>query len=360
VKIAFILGTRPEIIKLSSVIFLCIEQQLDFFILHTNQHYSANMDQIFFNELHLPAPEINLNIGSGTHGYQTGKMIQKIEKVLLQRKPDVVLVQGDTNTVLAGSIATSKIDVKLGHVEAGLRSYDRNMPEEINRVLADHVADYCFAPTITEENILLSEAISKDKISVTGNTVVDAVLIFSKMVEASTVEKYGLNKMNYIFLTVHRPENVDNKKRFKSLLRGLEIISENEDLPVIFPIHPRTQKQLDKFNLSLPSKIKAIHPVSYLESLSLMKNARIIMTDSGGIQEEACILGIPCITLRENTERPQTVNIGSNILVGVDPAKLLEGYEEMVHKKPEWQNPFGDGKAAERIVDILKNRMMNS
>jgi UDP-N-acetylglucosamine 2-epimerase (non-hydrolysing) len=358
-KTAIILGTRPEIIKLSPVIAVCEKLKNDYFILHTNQHYSAEMDQIFFEELQLPPPDVNLNVGSGTHGYQTGTMIQEIEKVLLERKPDVALVQGDTNTVLAGSIAGSKIKIKIGHVEAGLRSYDRNMPEEINRVIADHVADYCFAPTTTEEKILLAEAISKEKIFVTGNTIVDAVLRSREIGITDIIERIGVTKNNYIFLTTHRPENVDYKTQLDSLLKGLELINKHSNMIIVFPMHPRTRKKLNEFNQSLPKGVMAIDPVSYMDSLTLQSEARIIMTDSGGIQEEACILGVPCVTLRKNTERPQTVEVGSNVLVGVNPNKMLEGYEQMEIKRTDWPNPFGDGKAGDRIVNILKRTINN-
>ncbi|MHA2335457.1 MAG: non-hydrolyzing UDP-N-acetylglucosamine 2-epimerase [Candidatus Hodarchaeales archaeon] len=355
-KIAIILGTRPEIIKLSPVIAACEKSKVEYFILHTNQHYSAEMDQVFFDELQLPSPDVNLNVGSGTHGYQTGTMILEIEKVLLEQKPDVALVQGDTNTVLAGSIAGSKIKIKIGHVEAGLRSYDRNMPEEINRVIADHVADYCFVPTVNEEKILLAEAISKEKILVTGNTIVDAVMRAREITTTGIVEKMGETRKSYVFLTAHRPENVDNKKQLESLLKGLELISKHGDMNIIFPIHPRTRKRLNEFNLSLPKGIRVITPVSYMESLSLQSNAKIILTDSGGVQEEACILGVPCVTLRENTERPQTIEVGSNILVGVKPNKMLEGYKQMIQRKADWANPFGDGKTGARIVEIVKTK----
>ncbi|MFW9998088.1 MAG: non-hydrolyzing UDP-N-acetylglucosamine 2-epimerase [Candidatus Odinarchaeota archaeon] len=356
-KIAIILGTRPEIIKLSPVIVACEELAIDYFILHTNQHYTAEMDQIFFDELQLPPADVNLNVGSGTHGYQTGTMILKIEDVLLRRKADVGLVQGDTNTVLAGSIASSKLKVKTGHVEAGLRSYDRNMPEEINRVVADHVADYCFVPTPTEEKILLAEAISKEKIFVTGNTIVDAVLRAREITTTDIVEKMGETRKNYIFLTAHRPENVDNKRQLESLLKGLELVNKHSGMTIIFPIHPRTKKKLNEFNLSLPKGTRAINPVSYTDSLNLQSNAKIILTDSGGIQEEACILGVPCVTLRKNTERPQTIEVGSNILVGVEPNNILEGYKQMVQKKADWANPFGDGKTGARIVELLKSQI---
>jgi len=354
-KIGIILGTRPEIIKLSPIIFACEELDLDYFILHTNQHYTKEMDSIFFKELQIPQPEINLNIGSGSHGYQTGIMLQKIEKILLERRVEIILVQGDTNTVLAGSLAGCKIGVKIAHVEAGLRSYDRRMPEEINRVVADHVADYCFAPTETEGKILAREGIPSEKIYVTGNTIVDAVNRYSEKARNTIIEEFGIYQKEYLFLTTHRPSNVDFKEKLLELIKGLELVIKHTKLPVIFPVHPRTRNKLEEFNLYLPEGVRCIKPVSYLESIALQRDARCVITDSGGIQEEACILGVPCVTLRENTERPQTIEIGANILTGVNSDKILAGYQEMLEKKVEWENPYGDGRSGKRIIEILLN-----
>ena len=360
-KISIILGTRPEIIKLSPIIRILENSGEDWHIIHTNQHYSENMDKIFFKELNLPNPKYNLNIGSGTHGEQTGKMLIKIEKVLLNEKPDVVVVQGDTNTVLAGALVASKLKIDIAHVEAGLRSFDRAMPEEINRVLTDHLSSYLFAPTEIAKNNLIREGIDKEKIFVVGNTIVDATLQNLRIAE----KKDFLNGIDndYFLLTLHRAENVDNKDRLKDIIDALFEMIEIYKKPIIFPIHPRTKKRLKEFNLFERLKsnknIEIIEPVGYLEFLMLEKNAKLILTDSGGVQEEACILKVPCVTLRDSTERPETVEVGANILVGSDKNKLIKAVEIMLKRDRDWINPYGDGKSGERIVKILIERMTN-
>ena len=364
-KISIILGTRPEIIKLSPIIRILEKTSEDWHIIHTNQHYSENMDKIFFKELNLPNPKYNLNIGSGTHGEQTGKMLIKIEKVLLKENPDVIVVQGDTNTVLAGALVASKLKIDIAHVEAGLRSFDRTMPEEINRVLTDHLSSYLFAPTEIAKNNLIREGINKEKIFVVGNTIVDATLQNLKIAEKNIDVKDFLNGIDnaYFLLTLHRAENVDNKNRLKEIIDALFEMIEIYKKPIIFPIHPRTKKRLKEFNLFERLKsnknIEIIEPVGYLEFLMLEKNAELILTDSGGVQEEACILKVPCITLRNNTERPETVEVGANILVGSDKNRLIEAVEIMLKKDKKWENPYGDGKSGERIVKILIERMTN-
>ncbi|AEF95929.1 non-hydrolyzing UDP-N-acetylglucosamine 2-epimerase [Methanotorris igneus] len=363
-KLSIILGTRPEIIKLSPIIRELEGRNLDWSLIHTNQHYSENMDRIFFQELNLPNPKYNLGVGSGTHGEQTGRMLIKIEKVLLKERPDVVIVQGDTNTVLAGALAASKLKIKVAHVEAGLRSYDKNMPEEINRVLTDHISDYLFAPTEKAKNNLLKEGIEENRIFVVGNTIVDATLQNLKIAEKNEhIKEFFKNISNeegYFLLTLHRAENVDNKERLKNIIDAITKITEIYDKNIVFPIHPRTEKRLKEFNLfdKLKSnkKIKIIEPIGYLEFLILEKNAELILTDSGGVQEESCILKVPCITLRDNTERPETLEVGSNILVGDDKNKIINAVELMLNKKRDWKNPFGDGKSGKRIVEILMSK----
>lgn len=351
--ISIILGTRPEIIKMSPIIRECEKRNLDYFILHTGQHYSYNMDKVFFEQLKLPEPKYNLDVGSGMHGEQTGKMLEGIEKVLIKEKPGIVLVEGDTNTVLAGALAASKLHIKVGHVEAGLRSYDRQMPEEINRVLADHCSDYLFAPTEKSKEILLKEGIEKDKIYVTGNTIVDAVYQNIKLSKEDILKDLGLKKKTYILVTVHRQENVDNPERFEGIIDGLELVSKEFDLPIIYPIHPRSMKTIKKFGLNLNGNIRLIEPLNYLNFLQLENNAILIMTDSGGIQEEACILRIPCITLRDNTERPETVGVDANILAGTDPIYIIQCAKKMMNKKNEWNNPFGDGNSSKEIIEKI-------
>ncbi len=343
---------------MSSVIKECQRRKLSYFILHTNQHYSKNLDKIFFDNLGLPLPKYNLNVSSGTHGEETSEILLKIEKILMKEKPDIVLVEGDTNTVLAGALAASKLRIKVGHIEAGLRSYSREMPEEINRILTDHCSDLLFAPTKKAKEILINEGIPKNKIFVTGNTIVDAVYQNIKLAEKkSTIfEKLNLKKEKYFLLTLHRPENVDKKERIKQIFRGLKLIYKEFSLPIIFPIHPRTEKKLKEFNFKVLKGVKSIRPVGYLDFLKLEANAALVLTDSGGLQEEACILKIPCLTLRDNTERPETIKIGSNVLAGTNSSKVLKIAHKMIDKTKNWENPFGDGKSGKRIIDIVLHK----
>lgn len=355
-KIAIILGTRPEIIKMSPIIRECQRRNIDFFILHTNQHYSENLDRIFFEELTLPQAKYNLQVGSGTHAEETGKMLINIEKILLKEKPDIVLVEGDTNTVLAGALAATKLGIKVGHIEAGLRSYFREMPEEINRILTDHISDYLFAPTRIAQEILLKEGISKEKIFTTGNTIVDALYQNLKLSrkKSNILKKLMLKKDKFILVTAHREENVDNKKRLEGILEGLKLVYQEFSLSILYPIHPRSKKRIKEFNLKTPDGTRLIEPTGYLDFLNLESNARLILTDSGGVQEESCILKIPCLTLRDNTERPETLKEGSNIIVGSTPNKILAGVRRMMNKKRNWGNPFGSGRAAIAIMNILE------
>jgi len=355
--ISIVLGTRPEIIKLSPIIRECQRLGSDYFILHTGQHYSYNMDKVFFEQLELPEAQYNLDVGSGTHAEQTGKMLIGIEKVLIKEKLDIVLVEGDTNTVLAGALAAVKLSIKVGHVEAGLRSYDRQMPEETNRILADHCSDMLFAPTEKSRQILLGEGITEDKIFVTGNTIVDAVcqnLEISKR-RINALSGLGVTDGGYCLATVHRQENVDNEERFRSILKGLEMVEEKFGLPVIYPIHPRARKRMKEFGISVHG-LRLTEPLDYLRFLQLESRAKLVLTDSGGVQEETCILRVPCVTLRYNTERPETIDVGSNMLAGTSPEEILEKTEYMLGIKRDWANPFGDGKAGERIIQILTDR----
>jgi UDP-N-acetylglucosamine 2-epimerase (non-hydrolysing) len=358
VKVAVVLGTRPEIIKLAPVIRILEQEALDYFILHTGQHYSYNMDRVFFEQLELPEAKYNLDIGSGSHAEQTGKMLIGVERVLLREQPSIVLVEGDTNTVLAGALAAVKLGIKVGHVEAGLRSYDRQMPEEINRVLADHCSDLLFAPTEKARRTLLGEGIADGKIFVTGNTIVDAVyqnLEIAKK-KVNVLDDFGVKAGGYFLVTVHRQENVDNEKRFRGIIKGLELVNREFDLPVLYPIHPRAWKQLNAFGIPV-NRVRIIDPLDYLSFLILESNARLVLTDSGGVQEETCILGVPCVTLRYNTERPETLEVGSNVLAGTEPEEILKKVDFMLNKERNWPNPFGDGKAGQRIVGILKEKI---
>ena len=355
--ISIVLGTRPEIIKFSPIIRECVRVGQKFSIIHTGQHYSYNMDKVFFEQLELPEADYNLEVGSGTHAEQTGKILIGTERVLLKQKPQMVLVEGDTNTVLAGALAATKLGIKVGHVEAGLRSYDRQMPEETNRILADHCSDLLFAPTPKARDTLLNEGIPKQKIHLTGNTIVDAVKqnikIAYKRTKTRTQQKMDLKPQTYFAVTVHRQENVDNPHRLRGIAKGLEKLQRDTGYLIVYPIHPRTKKNLKKLDLQL-KEVKIIDPLDYLSFLWLESNAKLVLTDSGGVQEETCVLKVRCVTLRDNTERPETLEVGSNILAGTDPDKIVKCARTMLERKPRWKNPFGDGKAGERIVKILK------
>jgi len=295
----------------------------------------------------------NLDVGSGIHAEQTGRIMAGIEKVLVQEKPEIVLVQGDTNTVLASALAASKLHIKVGHVEAGLRSYDRRMPEEINRIVADHISDVLFPPTETAKKNLIEEGIPTERIIVTGNTVVDAVaqnLAIARRKD-NLLQRLGLTSKGFFLVTAHRAENVDTKQRLEGILQGLEAIQNEFSLPIIFPMHPRTAKMAQAFGLSL-DEIHVTELLGYLDFLQLEANARLVLTDSGGLQEESCILGVPCVTLRDNTERPETVEVGANTLAGTDPDAMLNRARKILAQETSWANPFGDGKAGERIIQI--------
>lgn len=354
--ISIVLGTRPEIIKMAPIIRACRRAEIEYSVLHTGQHYSYEMDQVFFNELELSKPQYNLDVGSGSHAEQTGKIMIGIEKIYQKDIPDIVLVQGDTNTVLAGALTASKLHIQIGHVEAGLRSYDRRMPEEINRIIADHISDQLYSPTENSRQNLLKEGINTEKITVTGNTVVDAIWQNIKIAQQKVhpLEDLDLESRHYFLVTTHRAENVDDPHRLADILTGLKKVSERYGFPVIFPMHPRTQKMVGEFSLSTDG-IHVMDPVGYLEFLILESQAALILTDSGGLQEESCILSVPCVTFRENTERPETIDVGSNILSGTDPEKILAAADCMIDIPRTWTNPFGNGDAAYRILEVCKN-----
>jgi len=356
-KIAIILGTRPEIIKMAPIIRELEKQKIDYFMIHSGQHYSYNLDRIFFKRLSLPKPKYKLEVGSRSPGEQTGLIISRVEKVLKKNKPKVVLVEGDTNTVLAGAIAARKLNITVGHVEAGLRSYDQLMPEELNRKLTDHCSDFLFAPTKNAMSNLMSEGIERGKIFVTGNTIVDSVHqnIQNFKNYSFFLKKFGLKKNNFVLVSLHRQENVDDSKKFKELIMGLKLVRKELNMPIIFPIHPRSRKMARRHKINF-TDINLINPVDYLTFLVLQKFAKIVLTDSGGVQEETCILKVPCVTLRENTERPETVTIGSNLVSGINAQRILRCVNTMINRKRTWKNPFGDGKAAERIVAIISKK----
>jgi len=353
-KIAVVIGTRPEFIKMAPVVD-ALQDVIPFFIIHTGQHYSEFMNDVFFRELEIVEPKYYLGVGSGSHAFQTGRILIDIEKVLLDEKPDLVLVEGDTNSVLAGALAATKLGVQVGHVEAGLRCFDDKMPEEINRKLTDQISDFLFAPTVVSKSNLVNEGIDEASIHVTGNTIVDVVNRFVNEVGFSFSTELPVTENDFILLTLHRQENVDERSRLRRILGGLELVHAETKLPIIFPMHPRTDNRLKSFSLKLPTGTTPIEPLGYGDFLYLERNARLILTDSGGVQEEGCILGTPCVTLRDNTERPETVDVGANIVAGSQPSEILAAALEMMGREANWEQPFGDGRAGKKIVDVIRN-----
>jgi len=359
-KALILLGTRPEIIKLYPIIKSLRKSER--VVVHSGQHYDYIMSQKFLEELRLPKVDYYLNVGSGTHAEQTAKIMTSLEKILLKEKPDVVAVQGDTNTVLAGALTSIKAGIPCAHVEAGLRSYDWKMPEEINRIVADHISSVLFPPTKYAAKNLIREGIPKKKIFITGNTIVDACLEYSGVAKKKSkiVSKLGLGE--FALATIHRAENVDSPKNLKKIYNILSRFPTT----IVFPMHPRTRKRLEKAKLlkklEKNKKVVLIEPVGYLDFLSLLMNCRFVITDSGGIQEESSILHVPCLTVRENTERPESIRSGSNILVGTEPkrvlyyAKKLLADDKLYKKMKRTRNPFGDGHSGRRIADILRSR----
>jgi UDP-N-acetylglucosamine 2-epimerase (non-hydrolysing) len=358
VKISIILGTRPEIVKFSPIIRECERLSLDYFILHTGQHYSYGMDRVFFEQLELPSAKYNLDVGSGLHKKQTATMLGGIEEILIRESPDIVLVEGDTNTVLAGALAATKLGIKVGHVEAGLRSYDRKMPEETNRVLTDHCSDYLFAPTDKSKEILLHEGIPKKQIFVVGNTAVDAIYQNIEIAKSKNqiLTELGLHAGKFMLATSHRQENVDDKNRFIGIIKGLQLVQREFEVPLIYPIHPRARKQLELFGIATEG-LSLVEPLDYFAFLNLENKALLVLSDSGGVQEETCILGVPCVTLRDNTERPETIDVGANMLAGTSFDRILEAAKLMVKRQKGWVNPFGDGKTAKKIIGILMEKL---
>jgi UDP-N-acetylglucosamine 2-epimerase (non-hydrolysing) len=366
-KIATILGTRPEIIKMAPIIAEINKRGISQIVLHTGQHYDKEMSDTFFKDLEIPTPDYNIHVGSGSHAKQTGLMMKGIEEILLEEKPDIVLVQGDTNAVLAGALVCAKLHIAVGHVEAGLRSYDVTMPEEINRMAADVCSLMYFIPTYDSAINLLSEGISRKNMFVTGNTVVDACFRHLEIAEKRGFEEESLrdldieNMDNILTLTMHRAENVDVKERVTSIIEALKDLSE---MNIIFPIHPRTKNTLKNFGLfdelNNLDHVHIVKPIGYLDFLLLTSKSTLILTDSGGLQEEAITLNVPALTLRYNTERPETVTAGGNILVGSDKKAILENArkiltdEEFAQKMKDAQNPYGQGNAAQKTVNAIE------
>jgi len=350
-KILTVVGARPQFIKLAPLSKILRENGISEIIVHTGQHYDENMNDLFFKELEIPEPDYNLGIGSGNHGEQTGRMLIEIEKIMLKEKPDLVIVYGDTNSTLAGALAASKLHIKLAHVEAGLRSFNKRMPEEINRVLTDHVSDILFCPTQTAVENLKNEGIIIG-VYLVGDVMFDALLHFSKIsdMKSNVLERLNIKPKEYYLATIHRAENTDNYERLKNILTAFSKMDEM----VVFPIHPRTRKMINYYGLDdliRKDNIKVIDPVGYLDMLKLERNAKAILTDSGGVQKEAFWLKVPCITLRDETEWIETVNLGWNRLVGSNVEKILEAVRDLkLGVDVSFENDF----SAKKMYEIIK------
>lgn len=362
-NIVLVLGARPQIIKSAPFIHLaCKHRQIHLEIVHTGQHYDYEMTKIFFKELRLPDPIANLNVGSGTHAQQTAKILLGTEKILMKQRPNLVIVPGDTNSTLAGALTAAKLHILVAHIEAGARSYDMAMPEEINRRLTDHCSAMLFTPTENCTKNLVKEGIDKNKIHQSGDTMYDVLLQQLPNAErARILQQLNLKPKTYALLTAHRPENVDDPKNLTSIVNA---IIKLKPLTIVFPCHPRTQKQLRKHKLYNKLKkqehIKLVQPIGYHETLNLIQNAKLVLTDSGGMQKEAFWLHTPCVTLRENTEWIETVMLGANYLTGADTNKmlktidiLLEEEETLRQRLEKLPNPFGDGNASQKILEAL-------
>lgn len=372
-KIALIFGTRPEIIKLSPLMRHFAKEKVPYFMIHTGQHYSPEMDRIFFSELKLPAPQYELHVRSKAawrQGDHTGRMLVGIEEALLKGSPTHVLVQGDTNSVLAGALVSSKVSTTrsytgmryvLAHVEAGLRSFDREMPEEINRFISDHVSDILFAPTRNSREQLVREGVEPGKIFVTGNTIVDAVFQNLEIARKTVDEQALLDGVGreFILVTLHRQENVDHPARLQEILSGIDEAARTLGRTALFTMHPRTRAKVRRFKVSVPRSIRVMPPVGFLEFLILESRASLVMSDSGGIQEESCILGVPCVTLRTTTERPETVQVGANTIAGIERRGIVRSAKRMARARSQWKNPYGDGHAAERMLAILRRHPLS-
>lgn len=355
-KIATIFGTRPEIIKLSPLIPL-LDEEFDHILIHTGQHYSYNMDKIFFEELGLRNCDYILNVGSGTHAAQTGKMMMEIEKVLLKENPDIVVVQGDTNSTLAGAITASKLNIKVVHVEAGCRSFDKRMPEEVNRILVDHCSDILFAPDEDATRNLAVEGIEKDMVYLVGNTSVDACLRIVNFFDSNSLKEKNLKKQDYVLLTIHRQENTDPDK-LKEIISAINVIADK--IKIVFPLHLRTKKIIESNDIEINKNILLTEPLGYKDFIGLLTNSKFTMTDSGGIQEEAGILDVPCLILRENTEWKYLVDIGKNMLIGTGYESIVSTITDLLdneHELDKMKNikaPIKQG-TSKKIVSILKN-----
>lgn len=367
-RVINVVGARPNFMKVAPIVEAMKRREREFspLIVHTGQHYDPTMSEAFFRDLDLPKPDSYLDVGSASHAAQTAAVMERFEPVVLRERPDWVLVVGDVNSTLACALVCAKLGVKVGHVEAGLRSRDRSMPEEINRVLTDQIADLLFTPSEDADKNLLAEGIPAERIRLVGNIMIDSLFQHLARAKESTIRQdLGLGDQDYAVLTLHRPTNVDERETFSRILDALEEIGQS--LPIIFPVHPRTRKTIGELGLServnSSSSLRLIDPLGYLDFLGLYSRARLVLTDSGGLQEETTVLGIPCLTLRENTERPITVEMGTNTVVGTNREKIttaafaaLNGSITSDRRVP----PLWDGHTADRIVDALSDFILRS
>ena len=362
-KVINVVGARPNFMKVAPIVAAMRRRPTRFLplVVHTGQHYDAAMSDSFFHDLELPKPDTHLGVGSASHAAQTAAVMQRFEPVIVAEKPDWVLVVGDVNSTLACALVCVKLGVKVAHVEAGLRSRDRTMPEEINRLLTDQIADLLLTPSPDADANLKAEGIPTERIRFVGNVMIDSLVQNLERARASHIRsELGVNDSEYAVLTLHRPSNVDQRETFARILAALEMITQT--LPVIFPVHPRTRKTIAELGLServaAMKNLRLIDPLGYLDFLSLYSSARLVLTDSGGIQEETTFLNIPCLTLRENTERPITVELGTNVVVGTDTARIVSAATAALNgssaKSAAREIPLWDGHASERILDALE------
>ena len=350
-KIITIVGARPQFIKAAPV-SKTLRTEHEEIIIHTGQHYDANMSDIFFNELKIPRPDYNLEIGSGSHGMMTGRMLEKLEEIYLKEKPNFVLVYGDSNSTLAGALAASKLLIPVIHIEAGLRSFNKAMPEEQNRILTDHISDLLLVPTEDAIKNLTNEGIKKGIHNV-GDVMYDAVLMFKEIAKSKSglLKELDVNSGEYILTTIHRAENTNDINRLRNMIEALNESGEK----IILPLHPRTKKFIEGYGLNFNENIKVIDPIGYLEMLMLEENSKMIVTDSGGVQKEAYFMGKPCITMRDETEWVETVACGWNVVVGTDKSKILDNIRNFKPTRIQ-QAIFGDGNAAQKILNIINER----
>ncbi len=347
-KIITILGARPQFIKAAAV-SNTFKKHFEEILVHTGQHYDANMSDVFFEELSIPKPKYHLNVGSGSHGAMTGKMLEEIEKVILTENPDFVMVYGDTNSTIAGALAASKLLIPVIHVEAGLRSFNKAMPEEQNRILTDHISDLLLVPTETAIKNLTKEGISKGVFNV-GDVMFDGILHFTSIAKekSAILSQLSLNENEFLLCTIHRAENTNDLNRLKAICSALSNVEDK----IVLPLHPRTQKYITDYGISLGENVKIIDPVGYLDMVRLESACKKIVTDSGGVQKEAFFLAKPCITMRDETEWVETVENGWNIIVGADENKIVEAIKNF-NPTSERKSYFGDGDAAQKMVEII-------